>query len=324
MKIHPVYNLMEQQLQEFRQRYQAVMVLHADSRLQFFLAEIEKKSGKRLRPLVTLLAAAANGGITDSSYQAAMMVEMLHASSIIHDDVIDNGEIRRGNPSVNVCYGNQTAVLLGDYILAQCMEMIASNAYLVQLSAHVARKMAEGELLQLKNKGNTAIDENDYYEIIKNKTAVLFSACFEAGARSANTLSSDSVLQWAKAGTDFGMLFQICDDIADYFVHKQKKDNHKDILEHKITLPLLAALKHCTASQQEELLYQYIHHQGSQKEVQAICSKVAEKGGLDDAMQIVLQKKKQLENFLRTNKPSAYITALRNVIDYVIQTVKQV
>ena len=323
MELLSVYKLVEPSMQEFKQRYQSIMVLHADKRLQPFLSEIEARSGKQLRPLITLLAAASNGGITADTYRSAMMVEMMHVSSIIHDDVIDNGVLRRGNPSVNASYGNQIAVLLGDYILAQCMETIASNAYLVQLSARVARKMAEGELLQLKHKWNITMEENDYFEIIQYKTALLFSACFEAGAQSANAGSSADVRQWAKAGMDFGILFQMCDDMSDYFSHRQKKDNYKDILEHKITFPLLSALQHCSSARQEELLHLYMHHQGTQEEVQAICSLVTAYGGLDYTMQAVLRFRQQVEDFLSQCTPSVYITALQGIMDYVIQTVKQ-
>lgn len=317
-----IYTSIYQPMQVFREQYKNMLFSHADERILPYVEQVWKQSGKQLRPALVLLSAIMSGDIQENTYKAAMLMEMIHGASIIHDDVVDNGMLRRGMPSINEHYGNQVAVLLGDYVLSHCMQMVTDNAYLIKLLAYVTHKMTEGELIQLQCKHTSIISEVDYYEIIRNKTAVLFSACMTGGVQSVAGDNAPLLSQWAEAGIHFGLMYQLCDDISDYYTKDDKKDNHKDIKEHKITLPLIAALQHCNAEEKEQLEQLYLHHEGTPEQIHTICSMVAQKGGLDYTLQAALQQKQQLEAFIHTYPNTEYSRTFMNIIRYVTDQVK--
>lgn len=218
-----LYTSIHQPMQVFREQYKSMLFSHADDRIMPYMEQVWEQSGKQLRPAMVLLSAIMNGGVQEDTYKVAMLMEMVHGASIIHDDVVDNGMLRRGMPSINVHYGNQVAVLLGDYVLSHCMQMVSDHAYMVKLLAHVTHKMAEGELIQLRCKHTYVISEADYYEIIRNKTAELFSACMVGGVQSVAGNNTALLSRWAEAGIHFGLMYQLCDDISDYYTKDDKK-----------------------------------------------------------------------------------------------------
>lgn len=319
-----LYTSIHQPMQAFREQYKSMLFSHVDDRILPYVEQVWKQSGKQLRPAMVLLSAIMNGGVQEDTYKVAMLMEMVHGASIIHDDVVDNGMLRRGMPSINEHYGNQVAVLLGDYVLSHCMQMVSDRTYMVKLLAHVTHKMTEGELIQLRCKHTCVISEADYYEIIRNKTAELFSACMVGGVQSAAGNNAALLSRWAEAGIHFGLMYQLCDDISDYYTKDDKKDNHKDIQEHKITLPLIAALQHCNAEEKEQLEQLYLHHEGRPEQIQRICSMVAEKGGLDYTMQAALRQKEQLEAFILSYPDTEYTRTYMNIIRYVVEQVKHI
>lgn len=242
---------------------------HSDELQNTIFSQIKARGGKRLRPTLTLLIAKAVGEVSDKTLHSAVALELLHTASLVHDDVVDNSDERRGQASVNSTNGNKLAVLLGDYILSTALLSAASSgdAQLVSILARVGQVLSDGEILQLKKDTNLDLDYNTYYKIIEQKTASLFQACCESGVRSANlsisttnasVLSSHSCEDLIQNARDFGkyigLIFQIRDDIFDYLPTKELgKPAAKDMREGKITLPALYILNNFSCETIEKL-----------------------------------------------------------------------
>ena len=187
-----------------------------DGMLESVLSHIRQRGGKRMRPMLILLTAKNYGNVSDVTQNAALGLELLHTASLVHDDVVDESDQRRGQPSVNASYNNKVAVLVGDYILSTALLRVAmsDNHQIVQELAELGRTLAAGEILQLSNISNQEISEDVYYQVIDKKTAVLFEACCKLGAISVGA-SRDVIEKAAKFGHNIGMIFQIRDDIFD-------------------------------------------------------------------------------------------------------------
>ncbi|MDR0394550.1 MAG: polyprenyl synthetase family protein [Tannerella sp.] len=231
-------------------------VLHSEvPLLQSAIEQVLRSNGKHIRPLLLLLTAKACGELTEMTREAAVIIEALHTTTLIHDDVVDETKQRRGMPSLNAIFDNRIAVLTGDYLLAGTISRAADtgNTAIIKIIANVCRELSEGELMQLDNTEKHSVNEADYFEMINKKTATLISACAEIGAISANT-SSDTRKNCRLFGKYLGYCFQIKDDIFDYYEGLNiGKPTGNDIREGKITLPLLYALKR--ASEKESSGY---------------------------------------------------------------------
>ena len=219
---------------------------HEDGLLSQALLHIRQRSGKQMRPMLTLLSAKNYGEITDTTLYSAVSLELLHTASLTHDDVVDESDKRRGQPSVNAAYGNKVAVLVGDYILSTCLLNVSytKSQRILQFLSELGRQLAAGEILQLQNISSQEISEDVYYQVIDQKTAALFRACAGIGALSVG--APDEEVERAKEfGTNLGMIFQIRDDIFDYFDSKEVgKPTGNDMAEGKLTLPVIYALHH--------------------------------------------------------------------------------
>ncbi len=226
---------------------------HTDGMLSQVLEHIRKKAGKRMRPMLILLMAKNHGAVSDVTQNAAVGLELLHTASLVHDDVVDESGERRGQASVNAIYNNKVAVLAGDYLLSTALLHVSftGNQKIVQYLAELGRTLASGEILQLSNINSQKISEDVYYQVIKQKTAALFEACCAIGALSAG--ASDGEIEAAKRfGQNLGIVFQIRDDIFDYFDSPEiGKPTGNDMAEGKLTLPAIHAL---TATQDGEML----------------------------------------------------------------------
>lgn len=217
---------------------------HGDGLLEHVLSHIRKRGGKRMRPMLILLSAKNYGEVSEITQNAALGLELLHTASLVHDDVVDESSERRGQASVNASYDNKVAVLVGDYILSTALLRVAlsNNHQIVQQLAELGRTLAAGEILQLSNISNQEISEEIYYQVIDKKTAVLFEACAGLGAISVG-VSDEEVEKAKKFGHNIGMIFQIRDDIFDYYDSKEiGKPTGNDMAEGKLTLPVIYAL----------------------------------------------------------------------------------
>ena len=217
-----------------------------DGMLESVLSHIRQRGGKRMRPMLILLTAKNYGEVSSVTQNAALGLELLHTASLVHDDVVDESDQRRGQPSVNAEYNNKVAVLVGDYILSTALLRVAlsDNHEIVQELAELGRTLAAGEILQLSNISNQEISEDVYYQVIDKKTAVLFEACCKLGAISVGA-PRDVIEKAAKFGHNIGMIFQIRDDIFDYYDSAEiGKPTGNDMLEGKLTLPIIYSLTH--------------------------------------------------------------------------------
>ena len=212
--------------------------------LKIILNYIFRRKGKQMRPLLVFLCAKLNGEIGEPTYVAATLIELLHTASLVHDDVVDDANERRGALSINALWNSKIAVLVGDYMLTKGMLIsIEKNRIdMLELASEAVKSMTEGELLQLQKARKLNIREDDYFRIIKGKTAALIAACTACGARSA-TSNTDTIQLMKDFGESIGIAFQIRDDILDYEGNGLTgKISGNDIKEKKITLPLIHSL----------------------------------------------------------------------------------
>ena len=218
---------------------------HEDGLLGNVLAHIRQRGGKRMRPILTLLMAKNFGEVSDVTQNAAIGLELLHTASLVHDDVVDESAERRGQASVNATFNNKVAVLVGDYILSTALYHVSKtgNRRIVENLSQLGRTLAEGEILQLSNVQNPDFSEQVYYDVIHKKTASLFESCAVLGCLSVG--APDAEIERARQfGETLGMMFQIRDDIFDYYDSREiGKPTGNDMAEGKLTLPVLYALK---------------------------------------------------------------------------------
>lgn len=227
------------------QEYFATSLRSSTRYLQNAIDTVLQSNGKHIRPLLVLLTGKACGKCSDNTINSAVLLEMLHTASLIHDDVVDETKQRRGLPSLNAVYDNRVAVLVGDYILSAALirAIHSGNLRVMHIISNIGKDLAEGEIKQLENVEETILDEDSYLEVIRKKTASLLSACTEMGAISADA-SEETVILFRDFGRLMGFCFQIKDDLFDY--DRQAcigKPTGNDIREGKVTLPLLYALR---------------------------------------------------------------------------------
>lgn len=217
---------------------------HEYGLLQNVLEHIRQRGGKRMRPMLILLIAKNYGEVNMVTQCAAVGLELLHTASLVHDDVVDESDERRGQASVNATYNNKVAVLVGDFILSSALLRVSetANETIIKNLARLGQTLSAGEVLQLTNIENTEISEDVYYQVIKQKTAALFESCCEMGALSAGVPEED-IAEVREFGSNIGLAFQIRDDIFDYYESSEiGKPTGNDMAEGKLTLPVIYAL----------------------------------------------------------------------------------
>jgi octaprenyl-diphosphate synthase len=259
---------------------------HTEDLLSSALEHIRQRGGKRMRPILTLLIAKNLGQINMTTYYAAVGLELLHTASLVHDDVVDESGERRGQPSVNATFNNKVAVLVGDYILSTALYYVSKSDHvdIVRSLAQLGRTLSNGELHQLNNISNFDFSEDIYYEIIKKKTASLFSSCAENGAMSVNATAAD-IESARNFGLAIGMIFQIRDDIFDYYDSAAiGKPTGNDMREGKLTLPLIYALNTHPTSAMNDLAKKVKIGTVTNEEINELVEYAKQKGGIDYAV----------------------------------------
>ncbi|OYU55611.1 MAG: polyprenyl synthetase [Chitinophagaceae bacterium BSSC1] len=278
---------------------------------------IVKRKGKQMRPMFVLLSAKLGGEINDSSYRAASLVELIHTASLVHDDVIDDSNMRRGFFSINALWKNKIAVMVGDYLLMKALLLALNNREYVVLDAlaEAVKVMAEGELLQFEKSRKLNLREDIYYDIIKGKTASLLSSSCEAGA--STTFTDPEKVQKLKVfGEKVGMAFQIKDDLFDYGSQDVGKPTGNDIKEKKLTLPLIYTLNNCSADLKKQLIY-IIKNQNTQKEkVKFVIDAVVAAGGIKYAEQKMEAYRDEALAILHEFPESQVRNALEELVRY--------
>ena len=282
---------------------------------------IVKQKGKRIRPIVVFLTAKACGTINESTFRGATLVEILHTATLVHDDVVDDADTRRGLASINAVWKNKVAVLMGDYLLSTGL-MISLNhndVYFLKVTSDSVRRMSEGEILQIQKSRELNMDESTYLKIISNKTASLLSTCSEIGAAS---VTEDPVVRKAMKdyGENVGMAFQIRDDILDFTSRKSilGKPIGGDMKEKKITLPLIHALKQSSKQDARKVL-KMIKSGAAGKDVEFIVDFVQNNGGIQYAEQRAHEFGNAAKDCLKLLPPSDAKNSLEIFIDFVME-----
>jgi len=247
---------------------------------------IVKRKGKQLRPMFVMLSARLGGPVNEKTYRAASLVELLHTATLVHDDVVDDANERRGFFSINALWKNKVAVLVGDYLLSKGLLLSINNGdfRILQILSTAVKQMSEGELLQIEKARNLNLDEEVYYNIIKGKTASLLSSACGAGACSTFEKEED-IQRLEQFGEKVGMAFQIKDDLFDYGSANIGKPTGNDIKEKKLTLPLIYTLNNCSEPVRRKLIY-IVKNQNTRKDkVQFVIETVKNSGGIEYATQ---------------------------------------
>ncbi|HAS60882.1 MAG TPA: polyprenyl synthetase, partial [Algoriphagus sp.] len=245
---------------------------------------IVKRKGKQMRPMFVFLTAGVCGEINDSTHRGAALIELLHTATLVHDDVVDDANYRRGFFSVNALWKNKIAVLVGDYLLSRGLLLSVDNGdfHLLQIVSNAVKEMSEGELLQSYKARKLDVDEEVYYEIIRQKTASLIASCCAVGAASVNG-DLEMVSKMREFGEKVGMAFQIKDDLFDYGEEEIGKPVGIDIKEKKMTLPLIFALSKADWLEKKKIIHLIRNKSNDKKAVNQVIDFVKKSGGLEYA-----------------------------------------
>ena len=308
-----------QELLAFDARYDATLTSD-NALLNSVIDHLRKSRGKMMRPILVLLSAKLCGTVNETTYCAAVALELLHTASLIHDDVVDESEERRGQASVESAFNNKTAVLSGDYVLASALTQVAETRHIgiVELLARLGKRLAEGELLQLSLHRLADYNETVYMDIIDRKTASLFAACTQAGALSASA-PDEMGKSLCRFGLSLGKCFQIRDDIFDYFANPQiGKPTGKDMAEGKLTLPVLYALDRTADDSARAAADRVAGGTATTDDITRLTALAIEGGGIDYAYSVMETLRNNAIESLDTFADSPVKTALIAYMDYVI------
>ncbi|WP_430410035.1 polyprenyl synthetase family protein [Kordia sp.] len=286
---------------------------------------IVNRKGKQMRPMFVFLVSkmVSDGTVNDRTYRGASVIELIHTATLVHDDVVDDSNRRRGFFSINALWKNKIAVLVGDYLLSKGLLLSIDNGDfdLLKIISVAVREMSEGELLQIEKARRLDITEDIYYKIIRQKTATLIAACCAMGARSVEA-SDEEVERMRLFGEYIGMAFQIKDDLFDYGDTQIGKPTGIDIKEQKMTLPLIYTLNHCTKEEKKWVINSIKNHNKDKKRVKEVIAFVKKTGGLEYATtQMKLYQEKAL-NLLNTYPQSTFKDSLELMVNYVIDRKK--
>jgi len=277
--------LIEEELKIFELRFKDAVRSQAPL-LDRIMRYIVKRKGKQLRPMFVLLSAKLFGQVNEPAYRAASLVELLHTATLVHDDVVDDSEERRGFFSVYALWKNKVSVLVGDYLLAKGLLLSLDNKdhEILHILSDAVRKMSEGELLQLEKARSLNLKEEIYFEIIRNKTASLLASACAAGAWS---VSNDEIItqKMRSFGENAGMAFQIKDDLFDYASENIGKPTGNDIKEKKLTLPLIYTLNKADKKIRRQMIYIVKNENKNTEKVKWVISQVKQMGGIEYAIE---------------------------------------
>jgi octaprenyl-diphosphate synthase len=277
---------------------------------------IISQKGKQIRPMLVFLCARTAGGIvSESTYHAASMVELLHTATLVHDDVVDESMERRGLLSINAIWKNKVAVLVGDFLLSKGLLLATGHKEyeLLHYLSDAVRRMSEGELLQIEKSRKLNLDESVYFEIIRNKTASLLAAACAIGAFS-NTKSQSIADEFYAFGEKMGIAFQLKDDLLDYGSKNIGKPTGNDIKEKKLTLPLIYTIQQAEKKQRRELIYILKNKNKDPDAITFVINAVKKAGGIDYATESMNQYRLEALTILQRFNASAYRDALEKLV----------
>lgn len=313
----PIYDEMELFEEKFTQSMTSKVALL--NRITHFIVN---RKGKQMRPMFVFLVAKllGKGKVNERAYRGAAVIELIHTATLVHDDVVDDSNKRRGFFSINALWKNKIAVLVGDYLLSKGLLLSIENEDfdLLKIISVAVREMSQGELLQIEKARDLNITEEVYYEIIRQKTATLLASCCAIGAQAVNGTPKE-VEKMHEFGELLGMAFQIKDDLFDYGERKIGKPLGVDIKEKKMTLPLIYTLNVASPSEKRKIINTVKNHNTDKSKVRELIQTVKEKGGLDFATKKMESYRKLALELLADFPKNEYREALELMLNYVIE-----
>lgn len=319
-QLESIQTPVKEELKQFADIFETALS-HENPLLGMALEHLKKRTGKRMRPVLVLLCARLTGRVNDAVLNAAAALELLHTASLVHDDVVDESDTRRGQLSVNALSGNKVAVLVGDYLLSVALQLAAKtqNTEVVGVVAQLGQTLADGELLQLANTKKQELSEASYYEVIRKKTASLFSACAQVGAILAGG-SGEEVERMRRFGQLVGMCFQLRDDIFDF---DDKADTGKpagnDMKEGKLTLPVIHALNKAADDGMTVLAMKVRRGEATAQEIDSLVAFTREQEGIAYAEWAMDEFRYMAAGLIPEDADQTVVEALRHYVDYVAQ-----
>lgn len=306
------------EMDEFEVKFRASMKTNVFL-LDRVMSYIVKRKGKQMRPMFVFLSAGACGTISESTFDGASLIELLHTASLVHDDVVDSANYRRGFFSVNALWKNKAAVLVGDFLLSKGLLLsLEKNEYeLLRIVSNAVKEMSEGELLQFEKARRLDITEDIYYEIIRQKTASLIASCCAVGASSSGA-SPEVVLLMKEFGVNVGMAFQIKDDLFDYGDDEIGKPLGIDIKEKKMTLPLIYALSKSSWLEKRRIMKIVSSESDKPKKVKEVIEYVKASGGIEYATESMNRYHKKAISLLDGLPASSYKESLQQLVQFTI------
>jgi octaprenyl-diphosphate synthase len=322
-KVDEIKRPVEQHMQAFEQKFKDAMKSTVPL-LDKITNYIIKRKGKQIRPMFVFLSAQVSGEINDSTHRAAALIELLHTASLVHDDVVDDSNERRGFFSLNALWKNKIAVLVGDFLLTNGLSLALENDdfHLLKIANDAVREMSEGELLQIEKARRLDISEAVYFDIITKKTAALLAACCAAGAASV-TSDKQTIALFKEFGILTGIAFQIKDDLFDFGTEEDiGKPTGIDIKEKKMTLPLIYALNNSTWLEKRKIINIIKNHNEESEEVMKVIQFVIEKGGLRYAVQVMQEYRDRALSVLQNLPDNDARKSLEQLLIYAIERKK--
>lgn len=276
-------SVIAEELKIFEKKFEEALQSNTRS-LDRIMKYIIKRKGKQIRPMFVFLSAKLHGPVTDATYRAASLVELLHTATLVHDDVVDESLERRGFFSINALWKNKIAVLVGDYLLSKglLLSIGAGDFTQLEILSEAVKQMSEGELLQLEKSRNLNLKEEVYFEIIRSKTASLLASACAVGAHS-TAGDADITQKMKRFGEKAGIAFQIKDDLFDYGNAKIGKPTGNDLKEKKLTLPLIYTLNHIDAAERRKIIYIVKNQNKDKDKIKYVLDKVIEANGIEYA-----------------------------------------
>ena len=314
----PIAAEMELFEQKFREQMKSDVML-----LDQITKYIVKRKGKQIRPMFVFLMAGVCGQINESTYRGASLIELCHTASLVHDDVVDESNYRRGFFSINALWKNKVAVLVGDYLLTRGLFLAVDNNDhdLLRIVTMAVRELSEGELLQIEKARRLDITEDVYYEIIRQKTASLIAACCAVGARSVG--ADQTVVEQARTfGEKVGIAFQLKDDLFDYGTAEVGKPLGIDIKEKKMTLPLIYALNKAGFLEKRRIINIIKNESENPKKVNEVITFVKNSGGIEYATEAMNRYVAEAQILLNSFPDSVYRQSLHQLVQYTIERSK--
>jgi len=291
--------------------------------LDKIMSYIVKRKGKQMRPMFVFLSAGVSGSINESTHRGAALIELLHTATLVHDDVVDDANYRRGFFSINALWKNKIAVLVGDYLLSRglLLSMDHQDFMLLRIVSNAVREMSEGELLQIEKARKMDINEEVYYDIIRQKTASLIASCCAVGAASSGS-ENGTIDKMRKFGEKVGMAFQIKDDLFDYGTSEIGKPLGIDIKEKKMTLPLIYSLNKAGNSEKKSIISKIKNNSHQRKVVKEVIDFVKNSGGIEYAQSVMKTYHTEAQEILNSFDPSQYRNSMSDLVQFTIEREK--